>query len=485
MKRDGVVLGAAMDPQTKTLVLDPLIGRTLSQYRIESLLGQGGMGVVYRARDLKLQRPVALKLLPADLTADPERRKRFVLEARAAARISHPAIAQIYDVDEQEGTIFIAMELVEGKTIRTLIENGELDLLGAIDIALQVAGGLAKAHAAGILHRDIKPANVMQTPDGHVKILDFGLAKLLNPETSTLMLAGGGDSSSALAQTQVGALKGTPAYMSPEQVKGERLDARSDIFSLGCMLFEMTTGKAPFARATAVETMHAIAFADPPALSSIRPNLPVGLRQIVSKCLQKRPEDRYADARALVEDLRVLRRETESGLVRGLSLKERLDETLDRLRHLTPADYAWLAGATLVVASVIYLLLAKTGSMVQLVPLAVAVLLLYRKIRDQPRKLSELFARKVAQIPEVRLIVCGEGKITVGVDRAVGQLYGRINEQLNQCNQKLFFGQPMSVVIRDDLSPEETRQMLAGAGVQYVRDDAIQAHDSTASASRR
>ena len=224
MKHAGVPVAANMDPQNKTIVLDPLIGRTLGQYRIEGFLGQGGMGVVYRARDLKLQRPVALKLLPAELTADQERRKRFMLEARAAARISHPAIAQIYDVDEHEGAIFIAMELVEGKTISTLIENRELDLLGAIDIALQVAGGLAKAHAAGILHRDIKPANVIQTPDGHVKILDFGLAKLLNPETTSVTLAGGGDSSSTLAQTQVGSLKGTPAYMSPEQVKGDHLD---------------------------------------------------------------------------------------------------------------------------------------------------------------------------------------------------------------------------------------------------------------------
>jgi serine/threonine protein kinase len=464
-----------MDPQTKTTVQDPLIGRTLGQYRIEGFLGQGGMGVVYRARDLKLQRPVALKLLPADLTADQERRKRFMLEARAAARISHPAIAQIYDVDEQDGTIFIAMELVEGKTIRTLIENRELDLLGAIDVALQVAGGLSKAHEAGILHRDIKPANVIQTPDGHVKILDFGLAKLFNLESSTATLAGGGDSSAAPAQTQVGLLKGTPSYMSPEQVKGERLDARSDIFSLGLLLFEMTTGEVPFARPTAVETMHAIAFAETPSLNLIRPNLPLGLRQIVAKCLQKRSEDRYPDARALVEDLRVLRRETESGLVRKLSLKDHLDETLDRLRHLKPAEYAWLAGAMLVLASLIYILSAKAGSLPQLFTLAIAVWLLYRKVRDQPRKMSELFARKVAKIPEVRLIVCMDRKITVGVDRAVGQLYGRINTQLSQCNRKLFFGQPMSVVIRDDLSPEETRQLLAGGGVQYVRDDVVRA----------
>jgi serine/threonine protein kinase len=472
MQRTDIVAGANMDPQTKTVVLKSLVGQSLNQYRIEGLLGQGGMGVVYRARDLKLERPVALKVLPSDLTADEDRRKRFMLEARAAARISHPAIAQVYDVDEQDGTIFIAMELIEGKTVRTVIDNGELDLLGAIDIAYQVAGGLARAHAAGILHRDIKPANVIQTPDGHVKILDFGIAKLLNPDSSTLMLTASGDSPAALAQTQTGSLKGTPAYMSPEQIKGERLDARSDIFSLGIMLFEMATGKVPFPRATMMEMIQAILFAEPPDMNSIRPNLPVDLRRIVSKCLQKRPDDRFPDARSLLEELKLLRREMESGLVRKTSLKDRIDETVDRLRHLKPGDYVWLAVALLVVACVIYLLVAKTGSLVQLLPIAIGLLLVYRKIRDQPRKLSELFARKVAKIPEVRLIVCAENRFTVGIDRAAGQLYGRINQELNRCNRKSFFGPPMSVVIRDDLSPQETRQLLAGAGVQYVRDDA-------------
>jgi serine/threonine protein kinase len=468
-------VGAEMDPQPKTLVVAPLLGQTLNQYRIEGFLGQGGMGVVYRARDLKLQRPVALKLLPAELTADSERRKRFILEARAAARISHPAIAQIYDVDEQEGTFFIAMELVEGKTIDELIENRALDLLGAIDIALQVAGGLAKAHAAGILHRDIKPANVIQTPDGHVKILDFGLAKLFGPETSTLTLAGGAGGVSTLDQTQVGTMKGTPAYMSPEQVKGEPLDPRSDIFSLGVMLFEMVTGEVPFRRPTPVETMQAIAFAETPSMNLIRPSLPAAVRRIVSRCLQKRPQDRYPDAGALVEDLRVLRRETESGQLRSTSLQDRIDEAIDRLRHLKPAEYAWLAGVVVAVVGVLYVLTSKAGSLASLLPFAFAALLIYRNIRNQPRKMSELFARKVAKIPEVRLIVCEEGKLTVGVDRAVGQLYGRINAYLNQCNRKMFFGQPMSVVIRDDLSEEEARRLLAGTGVLYVRDNAIQA----------
>src|SRR3989442_14640575 len=172
------------------------------------------MGVVSRAHALKLQRAVALKLLPAGLTGDPQWRKRFLLEARSAVRISHPAIAQVYDVDEHDGTIFIAMELVEGKTVQDVIGSRELDLLGAIDITMQVASGLAKAHDAGIVHRDIKPANVMQTPDGHVKILDFGLAKLLDPETTTLGPTGGAHDFSTLTQTQIGAVKGTPAYMS-------------------------------------------------------------------------------------------------------------------------------------------------------------------------------------------------------------------------------------------------------------------------------
>ena len=199
-----------MEVSTKRLVLPPSIGQTLKHYRLDGVIGEGGMGVVYRAHDLKLQRSVALKLLPTALTADAEWRKHFLLEARAAARISHPAIAQVFDVDEQDGTIFIAMELVEGKTIRELIQNRQLDLLGAIDVALQVSAGLAKAHESGIIHRDIKPANVIQTPEGHVKILDFGLAKLLDTEAGTSAFTGG--VLSTLTQTQIGTVKGTPAY---------------------------------------------------------------------------------------------------------------------------------------------------------------------------------------------------------------------------------------------------------------------------------
>jgi serine/threonine protein kinase len=460
-----------MDALTKTLVLPPPVGQTLKHYRLDGVIGQGGMGVVYRAHDLKLQRPVAVKLLPTELTADADRRKRFLLEARTAARISHPAIAQIYDVDEQDGIIFIAMELVEGKTIRELIQNRQLDLLGAIDVALQVSAGLAKAHESGIIHRDIKPANVIQTPEGHVKILDFGLAKLLAADSVTSTFAGGIQNLSTLTQTQIGIVKGTPAYMSPEQIKGEAVDARSDLFSLGAMMFEMATGQVPFQRATPTEMMHAIAFDKTPAIHSIQPNLPGDLQRIVARCLKKSPTDRYPDARALIEDLRTLRRKMESGQARPLSLKERAADAFGRLMNLKPSEYVWLVGGALALAFVFYLLMTRVGVAFP-IPLVVICLLVYRRIRHQPQRMVEAFVRKVARLPEVRFIACQDRRITVSVDRAPGQLYARINQQLNACNRKLFFGEPMTVVIRSDLTVEETRQSLAAPGVHYVRENA-------------
>lgn len=458
-----------MNVRTKTLVLDPLIGQHLKQYRIDGVIGQGGMGVVYRAQDLKLQRPVALKLLPTELTADAERRKRFIFEARAAARISHPAIAQVYDVDEHNGTIFIAMEMVEGKTIRQLIDDAQLDLLAAVDISLQVAAGLAKAHESGIVHRDIKPANIIQSAEGHIKILDFGLAKLLQ-EGITSTVAGRIQDLSSLTQTQIGTVKGTPAYMSPEQVKGEAIDARSDLFSLGVTLFEMTTGKLPFQRTSSTEIMHAIVFDKPQAMHSLQPNLPGDLERIVSRCLKKIPAERYPDARALIEDLRTLRRKMESGQASPLPLKEHARESFERLANLKRSEYVWLAGGFLVLALGLYLLTAHIGGN-SFIALAIASLFIYRYIRHQPRRLCEQFVRNVARVPEVRFIACQDRRITVSVDRAAGHLYARINDQLNACNRKLFFGEPMSAVIRSDFTAEETRQWLSAPGVHYVREN--------------
>jgi len=458
-----------MDASTKTMVWTPWEGQTLKHYRIDGLIGQGGMGMVYRAHDLKLQRPVAIKVLPAELTADSDRRKRLLLEARTAARITHPAIAQVYDVDEHEGTIFIAMELIEGKIVRELIQSRQLDLLGSIDVALQVCAGLARAHESGVVHRDIKPGNVIQTPDGHVKILDFGLAKLLAPDTTT-STTGGFHNVSTMSQTQMGIVKGTPAYMSPEQIKGEVVDARSDLFSVGIMLFEMATGEVPFQRPSSTEMMQAIAFAKTPTIHSLRPNLPGDLQQIVSKCLAKAPADRYPNARAMMEDLRSLRRKMESGQARPPSLKERMSDVLGRIKSLKPSEYAWLVVGALALAFVFYLLMTQSGVVLP-IPLVVVCLLIYRRVRHQPQRMVEVFVRKVARLPEVRFIVCQDRRLTVGVDRAAAQLYGRINKNLSACNRKLFFGEPLSVVIRSELTPEETRQWLSNPGVHYVRED--------------
>jgi tRNA A-37 threonylcarbamoyl transferase component Bud32 len=447
-----------------------LVGQTLGQYRIEGVLGQGGMGVVYRAQDLRLQRPVALKLLGGDVPGDATWLKRFFLEARAAARINHPSIAQVYDVAEYEGTAYIAMELVEGKTVRDLIQSGELDLLGTIEIATQVAEGLASAHDKGIIHRDIKPANVIVTADSRVKILDFGLAKLTDPGDSTVMPAGGTVDLTTLTQTQVGAVKGTAAYMSPEQVKGQEVSARSDLFSLGVMLFEMASGQLPFRRDTPMETMHAVAFDETPSLHAHRPNLPGELQRIVSRCLRKDPAERYADARALIQDLRVLRRDTETGTAQAPSLGDRLRDALDRARHLRRSEYGWVIGGLLALAGVSYLMIQGVG-FGQLLFFAVVALLLFRFVKNHPRRMLDLFVRKVAKIPEVSVIVCQDRRLIVGVDRASGQLYGRINKLLNECNHKLFFGQPLSMVVQHELTPEALRLLLASPGVQYVRDD--------------
>jgi hypothetical protein len=420
---------------------------------------------------MKLQRAVALKCLARDLVSDAERRKRFLLEARAAARINHPAVAQVYDVDEHEGETFIAMELVEGRTVVQLIHSRELDLLGAIDIALLVAGGLAKAHAPGIVHRDIKPANVIVTADGHAKILDFGLAKLVATGVAAPSAFRDEMDFTTMTQTQVGAVKGTPAYMSPEQVKAGEVGAPIDLFSLGVMLFEMATGDLPFRRGTPIETMHAVAFAEAPSVDSRLPNLPADLHRILARCLQKRPEDRYPGARELADDLRKLRRDTESGQARLASWPERLRSMAEQVRHFRTLQYLWLLAGVAGVVLVVYLLIVSVSAGTT-VFVAIADLLLYRRVRHQPRRLLEWFVRKVARIPEVRTITSQGNLITLAVDRAPAQLYGRVHGLLDDANRKLFFGQPMTVTIRSDLDARGLRQLLAGGGVRCVRSDA-------------
>jgi dipeptidyl aminopeptidase/acylaminoacyl peptidase len=278
-------------------------GSRLGPYEILAPLGAGGMGEVFRARDTRLGREVALKVLPEALARDRERLSRFEQEARAASALNHPNIVTIHDIGSEGETAFIAMELVDGKTLRELEVAGPLPVRRLLNGAAQVAEGLAKAHAAGIVHRDLKPENVMVSKDGFVKILDFGLAKLVEPES------GGASAMPTLGQpeTHPGTVMGTVAYMSPEQASGEPLDFRSDQFSLGSMLYEMTTGQKAFQKKTAAETMSAIIRDEPEPVAKLRPDLPLPVRWMLERCLAKDREERYASTRDLARDLASVR----------------------------------------------------------------------------------------------------------------------------------------------------------------------------------
>jgi tetratricopeptide (TPR) repeat protein len=283
-------------------------GERLGPYEILGLLGVGGMGEVYRARDTRLGRDVAVKVLPASLASEPERRQRFEQEARAEAVINHPNVLIVHDVGTHDGTPYLVTELLEGESLRERLKRGALSLPVAVDVAFQLAAGLAAAHGKGIVHRDLKPENVFLVRDGPVKILDFGVAKLLQPLTSLP------PEELSVAETQArmtgqGLIVGTLAYMSPEQARGEVVDGRSDVFSLGIVLYEMITGQDPFRRPSAVDTLSAILKEMPPPLHTPGGRPPAELHRILGRALAKAPVDRYGDTRALVEDLgRVKRR---------------------------------------------------------------------------------------------------------------------------------------------------------------------------------
>jgi serine/threonine protein kinase len=452
-----------------------VIGQTVKHYRVEESLGQGGMGVVYRARDTRLDRPVALKFLPAEFTADPDRKRRFFQEARAASAVTHPAIAQVYDVDEAEQGTFIVMEMVEGKTVRSLVKARELDLMGALEIASQVAGGLAKAHEAGIVHRDIKADNIMVTPDGHAKILDFGLAKLMDPPVEKASPTP--DEVSAMetvARTQMGMVMGTLRYMSPEQARGQGVDHRSDIFSLGVVLYEMVTGQMPFQGATAVDTLHAIAFEETRPVSALRANLPPGLQRVITRCLRKRREDRYAEAKDLVGDLKAVQREVESGISTAVPLGVRLREQLASLADLLPGSYLpWLVLALLVALGVLFFQRSSEGTVPGLLTFAFFGLLVWRRVRNRRYRLLRKFTKKAAKLPEVALIAAAGTKVTVVADKALAKTYVRANALIDQINASMFWGEPFQLAVRDDLTSEERRALLTGPGVVYVREDAL------------
>src|ERR1700758_2066576 len=273
-------------------------GAKLGPYEIVNLLGAGGMGEVYRARDSRLKREVAIKVLPKAFSQDAERLRRFEQEALATAALNHPNILAVFDIGTNEGSPYVVSELLEGETLRERLRGGSLAVRKALDYALQIAHGLAAAHEKGIIHRDLKPENLFLTKDGRVKILDFGLAKLTQPESS-----GHAALPTLTHATELGTVMGTAGYMSPEQVRGAAVDPRSDIFSFGVILYEMLAGKRAFHRDTPADTMSAILKEDLPELSETNRNVSPALERILQHCLEKNPEQRFHSARDVAFDL--------------------------------------------------------------------------------------------------------------------------------------------------------------------------------------
>src|SRR6266540_3744658 len=278
-------------------------GARLGPYEILAPLGAGGMGEVWRARDPRLGREVAIKVLPEALAWDRDRLSRFEQETRSASALNHPNIVTIYEVGRADSFSYIAMELVQGRTLRELVAEGPLPLRRLLPLAAQTADALARAHESGIVHRDMKPENLMVTREGLVKVLDFGLAKLALPESGEVSAM----PTLAKPETHPGVVLGTVGYMSPEQASGRPVDFRSDQFSIGSILYEMATGKRAFSRDTTAETLVAVIREEPQPLGEAAPSAPATVRWIIERCLAKDPEERYASTRDLARDLAHLR----------------------------------------------------------------------------------------------------------------------------------------------------------------------------------
>src|SRR6266700_1790325 len=287
---------------------DLLVGQTIGHYKISKRIGTGGMGEVYLATDLTAGRKAALKLLPTRFTGDAERLKRFEQEAHAVVGLNHPNILTVYEIGEDHSTHYIASELIEGETLRQRLARGRMELSEAVDVAIQVASALAAAHETGIVHRDIKPENIMLRPDGYVKVLDFGIAKLAEQEVPVTVPT---DEALLLVETNLGSILGTVRYMSPEQAYGAPVDKGTDIWSLGVVLYEMITGHVPFTGETPGEAMSSILEMEPPPLTSYVAHAPAELQQIINKTLRKDRKERYQSAHELLEALKNLRHKLE------------------------------------------------------------------------------------------------------------------------------------------------------------------------------
>lgn len=390
----------------------PEVGATIHHYRILSRLGAGGMGEVYLAEDTLLDRKVAIKFLPLESIADEQAKKRLVHEARAAAKLDYPNICAIHEVGEQDGRPFIVMQYIEGETLATRIQREPLDLREVLDLAAQIANALAEAHSRGVIHRDIKPQNVMLSSRGHAKVLDFGLAKtahepgVIDPEAETQSLF-----------TAPGAIIGTVPYMSPEQVRGQSLDARSDIFSFGCVLYEMVTGVKPFDAENAAATASAILTKQPPPLARYAPETPEDLQRIARKCLEKDRARRYQTARDLAIDLENCRRECEvaqiTAAVSGQITSGGAETRQARMETRFLLTRRWvlvIALVTLFGAMLIYLLAGRSSPVASTPEIkSIAVLPLENLSGDQTQEyfadgMTDALITNLAKIGELRVI---------------------------------------------------------------------------------
>src|SRR5579872_4567404 len=295
-----------------------MIGQQVSHYRILGKLGGGGMGVVYEAEDLKLGRHLALKFIPENLTGDPKSLERFTREARAASLLNHPNICTIHGIEDNNGHPFIVMERLEGESLKQHIAGHPMEVERVLEVGVQVADALIASHAKNIVHRDIKPANIFLTPTGQVKVLDFGLAKLVHN------LGTEDDAAGDNSLTAIGVIPGTAVYMSPEQARSETVDARSDLFSFGVVLYEMATGKKPFTGANSLVTLDAVLHSKPTPPRELNPKMPIELEGIIGKAMEKDRTHRYQGAAEMRSDLALLKKEAESGTIKTPSATARL-----------------------------------------------------------------------------------------------------------------------------------------------------------------
>ena len=389
-----------------------MASQTISHYKVISKLGAGGMGEVYRARDARLDRDVAIKVLPTSFANEPDRLLRFEQEARATSALNHPNILTVYDTGSHEGSPFIVAELLEGEELRQLLNDGPLPQRKAVDFAQQIASGLAAAHEKGITHRDLKPENLFVTADGRVKILDFGLAKL-RPQRSE---PAGSGVATQKAITDAGVVMGTVGYMSPEQVRGQEADHRSDIFSFGVILYEMLTGRRAFLRETMAETMTAILKEEPEEVTEINSRVPPQLQRIVSRCLEKKPERRFQSASDLGFAIEALSTPSGVRLDTAGALSVVIESTL-KGRLFGNALLAWIVAAVLLLGLLAALPLA-ISKLRQTKPESPAVV----RYDIQP---PEKTALNLSRSPAITLSPDGTTVVFVGVSEGISRLYVR------------------------------------------------------------